>query len=166
MIWRLKTDFKDYCTVPHLIALYQKLTTKGLVKFLKGNLQSRSMADAFIRGTGSDRQTAGVLSTLSNAFTKISSPNIFMVLSEDQVKLDINTTRNLGVISIVNDPKRETSLSPIIATIIHTVTKQMSIRDANHSFLLMEEKRLLHYDCLICTVSLLRLEVMISPRSM
>ncbi len=139
MIWRLKTKFPDYCTIPHLIALYQRLSTKSLVQFLSSDAQSKAMADAFIRGVGSERQTAGVLSTLGNAFAKISTPPIFYTLSKDEIDLDINTGEEFGIISIVNNPKLETSLSPIIATIIHAITKQMSIRGGNPSFLLMEE---------------------------
>ena len=139
MMWRLKTDYKDYCTLPHLIALYQQLSTKELVEFLSANITSKAMADAFINGQGSDRQTAGVKSTLSNAFKKISTQRIFMALSEDDVPLNINSGKTYSVISVVNNPKYEPSLSPIIATIIHTITKQMSVRYGKSSFLLMEE---------------------------
>lgn len=139
MMWRLKTDYKNYCTLPHLIALYQLLTTKELVAFLSADITSKAMADAFINGAGSDRQTAAVKSTLSNAFKKISTQRIFMALSDDNVPLNINSGENNSVICVVNNPKYETSLSPIIATIIHTITKQMSVRNGKSSFLLMEE---------------------------
>ena len=139
LIWRLKTDYQECCTIPHLIALYQYLDTKGLEKFLKADLTSKAMAAAFISGIGSDRQTAGVMSTLANAFKKISTKKIFMVLSADDIPLNINNPENPAVISVVNNPKKETSLSPIIATIIHTITKQMSERNQNPSFILMEE---------------------------
>ncbi|WP_299529733.1 type IV secretion system DNA-binding domain-containing protein [Ulvibacterium sp.] len=139
MMWRLKTDYKNYCTLPHLIALYQYLTTKELVAFLGADITSKAMADAFINGAGSDRQTAAVKSTLSNAFKKISTQRIFMALSDDKVPLNINSGKNNSVICVVNNPKYETSLSPIIATIIHTITKQMSVRNGSSSFLLMEE---------------------------
>ena len=97
------------------------------------------MSDAFISGKDSDRQTAGVKSTLANAFKKISTQRIFMALSADEVPLDINTQEQPGVISVVNNPKYESAYSPIIATIVHTITKQMSVRNANPSFLMMEE---------------------------
>ncbi len=139
LIWRLKTDYPDYCTIPHLIALYQQINTKGLIKFLKGNLTSRAMADAFVSGVGSERQTAGVKSTLSNAFKKISTKKIFMALSANDIPLNINNSENLAVISIVNNPKKDASLSPVIATIIHTITKQMSERGQNPAFVLLEE---------------------------
>ncbi|WP_223826652.1 type IV secretory system conjugative DNA transfer family protein [Flagellimonas sp. S3867] len=139
LIWRLKTDYQEYCTIPHMIALYQYLDTEQLVSFLSADLTSKAMADAFISGVGSDRQTAGVKSTLANAFKKISTQKIFMALSADEVSLDVNNTKNPSVISIVNDPKKETSLSPVIATIIHIISKQMSERNRLTSFFLIEE---------------------------
>ncbi len=139
LIWRLKVDYPDYCTIPHMIALYQHLTTEELMEFLSTNTTSKAMADAFISGVDSDRQTAGVKSTLANAFKKISTQKIFMVLSADEVPLDVNNPNHPAVISVVNDPKKETSLSPVIAAIIHSITKQMSERNRLSSFLLMEE---------------------------
>ncbi|MFC4689951.1 type IV secretory system conjugative DNA transfer family protein [Dokdonia genika] len=139
LIWKLKTDYPEFCTLPHLIAIYQFLDTKSLIQFLESNTTSRAMADAFISGKDSDRQTAGVKSTLANALKRISTQRIFMALSADEVPLNINSAENPCVISIVNNPKFETSYSPVIATIIHTITKQMSVRNSKPSFLLMEE---------------------------
>lgn len=139
LIWKLKTSYPEFCTLPHLIAVYQFLDTNSLIAFLETNTVSRAMADAFISGKDSDRQTAGVKSTLANALKKISSQRIFMALSADEVPLDINTQEKPIVLSVVNNPKYETAYSPIIATIIHTVTKQMSVHDAKSSFLMMEE---------------------------
>ncbi|MCR9228374.1 MAG: type IV secretion system DNA-binding domain-containing protein [Flavobacteriaceae bacterium] len=139
LIWKLKTTYPDFCTLPHLIAIFQSMTTKRLVAFLSSNLTSKSMASAFINGMDSDKQTAGVKSTLANAFKKISSEKLFMVLSKDEVPLNINNKNNPAIISIVNNPKYESAYSPIIATIMHTVIKQMSVRGQQSSFLIMEE---------------------------
>ncbi|MBJ7880698.1 type IV secretory system conjugative DNA transfer family protein [Gelidibacter salicanalis] len=139
LIWKLKTDYPEFCTLPHLIAVYQYLNTESLIKFLETNTTSRAMADAFVSGKDSERQTAGVKSTLANALKRISTQRIFMALSADEVPLNINDDDNPAIISIVNNPKFETSYSPVIATIIHTITKQMSVRNSKPSFLLMEE---------------------------
>ncbi|SIQ19375.1 type IV secretory system conjugative DNA transfer family protein [Maribacter ulvicola] len=139
LIWKLKTAYPKYCSLPHLIALYQMMSTKKLITFLKSDFTSRAMASAFINGIESEKQTAGVKSTLANAFKKISSQKIFMVLSADEVPLDINNPKNKAIISIVNNPQYESAYSPIIATIIHTVIKQMSVRNRESSFMLMEE---------------------------
>ena len=139
LIWKLKTSYPQFCTLPHLIAIFQTMNTKRLVAFMSSNITSRSMASAFINGMDSDKQTAGVKSTLANAFKTISSKQLFMVLSKDEVPLNINNEKNPAVISIVNHPKYESAYSPIIAAIMHTVIKQMSVRHQRPSFLMMEE---------------------------
>lgn len=139
LIWKLKTDYPQFCTLPHLIAIYQLLDTDSLVQFLETNTTSRAMADAFISGKDSERQTAGVKSTLANALKRISTQRIFMAMSADEVPLSINSEDYRAVVSVVNNPKFETSYSPVIATIIHTITKQMSVRKSRPSFLLIEE---------------------------
>lgn len=139
LIWKLKTSHPNYCTLPHLIALFQQMNTKKLVRFLSSDLTSKSLASAFINGIDSEKQTAGVKSTLANALKKISSQKIFMVLSKDEVPLNINSKENPAVICIVNNPKYESAYSPIIAMIMHTVIKQMSNRNQQSSFVLMEE---------------------------
>lgn len=139
MIWKLKTTYPQFCTLPHLIAIYQYLDTESLIRFLETNLISRAMADTFISGKDSERQTAGVKSTLANALKRISTQRIFMVLSADEVPLNINHPDNPAVVTLVNNPKYESSYSPVIAAIIHTMIKQMSVRNLTPSFLMMEE---------------------------
>lgn len=139
LIWKLKTSHGEYCTLPHLIATYQYLDTQNLIHFLSSDYTAKAMADAFISGKDSERQTAGVMGTLANALKKISTQRIFMTLSADEVPLDINNPEHPSVVSIVNNPKFETAYSPVIATIMHTITKQMGIRGRQPSFVLMEE---------------------------
>ncbi len=139
MIWKLKTSHSQFCTLPHLIATFQYLDTNNLIRFLCSDYTSKAMASAFISGQDSERQTAGVLSTLANALKKISTQRIFMTLSADEVPLDINNPSHPSIVSIVNNPKFETAYSPVIATIMHTITKQLSKRGRNHTFMLMEE---------------------------
>ncbi len=139
LIWKLRSNYPQYCTLPHLIAIYQLLDTNSLIAFLSSNQTAKSMASAFISGKDSDRQTAGVKSTLANALKKISSKQLFMTLSADEVPLNVNSHTTPVVISLVNNPKYEIAYSPIIATIMHTITKQMSACNRRHSFLMMEE---------------------------
>ena len=139
LIWKMKTDHPKYCTLPHLIAIFYLLDTKQMLAFLSSDSVAKNLAGAFISGMQSERQTAGVQSSLANAFKKITSHKIFMTLSKDEVPLDINHKTNQAVVSVVNHPKYESSYSPVIACIIHTITKQMSVRNRLPAFLLMEE---------------------------
>src|SRR5690606_11413506 len=87
----------------------------------------------------SEKQTAGVRSTLANAFKKLSSQKLFYALSKDEVPLDVNNPDHPAVVSLVNNPKYDSVYSPVIAMVMHTVIKQMSLRGKASSFLLMEE---------------------------
>ncbi|MBZ9629780.1 type IV secretion system DNA-binding domain-containing protein [Salegentibacter sp. LM13S] len=147
LIWKLKTYHPKFCTLPHLIALYQRMTSDQLIEFLSSDVTSRAMADAFISGIDSERQTAAVRGTLANAFKKITTRKIFFCLSAHEVSLDLNNPQNPSVVTIVNNPKNESAYSPVIAMILHTVIKQMSVRERESAFVLMEEAptiRLLH----------------------
>lgn len=139
MIWKMKTAYPEYCTLPHIIALFQSINTKKLMAFLKSDLTSQSMASAFINGIESEKQTAGVKSTLANAFKKISSQKLFYVLSKDEVPMDVNNPENPAIVSLVNNPKYDLAYSLVIAIVMHTIIKQMSVRGKESSFLLMEE---------------------------
>ena len=94
---------------------------------------------AFILGLASERQTASVLSTLANALRKISSPKTFWVLSGNEIDFDINSDENRSVISVLNEPKNSKFLSPINASIIHSISKQMMVRNRQPSFLCLDE---------------------------
>ncbi len=139
MIWKLKSSHPKYCSLPHLIALYQILDSDKLLKFLGEDVTSRAMADAFISGIDSERQTAAVKATLANTLKKITTRKIFYCLSGHDLPLDINNPEHPGVISVVNNPKFESAYSPIVATILHSIIKQMSVRRRESAFILMEE---------------------------
>lgn len=139
LIWKQKVHYPKYCTLPHIIAIFQLLDTDSLAKYLSTDVTAKALADTFLTGKDSSKQTAGVKSTLANGFKKMSSRTVFMALSVDEVPLNINHENNPAVVSIVNNPKYETAYSPIIATIMHSITKQISVRNRQSSFILMEE---------------------------
>jgi len=139
LIWRLKSDFPQYCTIPHLIMIFNFSNLDAITAFLKKDDISAIMAKSFIFSEGSERTQASILSTLANAFKKITSKSLFMLLSSDDIPLDINSKENKAVISFVNHPKYETAYAPILSAMMHTTIKQMSIRDRESSFIMMEE---------------------------
>lgn len=147
---------REYCTLPHIISFIlagdfeQKTASNNLsdqaeAKFLKlknfltSDQRVAIQASPFLMGLASERQTAAVLSTLANSLRKLAFPEAYWVLSGDDISLDVNSHDNDSVITILNEPKADSFLSPIIATIIHTATKQMMVRDRKQSFILLDE---------------------------
>ncbi|AZB32113.1 type IV secretory system conjugative DNA transfer family protein (plasmid) [Chryseobacterium balustinum] len=157
VILKFSFTHPEYCTLPHIIsfilgidfsiksgttALTGEETENKFGKlhhFLTDNERVALQGSPFIMGLSSERQTASVISTLANALRKISFPEAFWALSGNEISFDINSEENHSVISIINEPKSSRFLSPINATIIHAVTKQMMVRGRKPSFLLLDE---------------------------
>lgn len=157
IILKFSFSHPKYCTLPHIISFILsidfsiKTETPSLTSddsenkfaklktFLTDNERVAIQGSAFIMGLSSERQTASVISTLANALRKISFPEAFWVLSGNEIPFDINSDKNRTVLSIINEPKSSKFLSPINATIIHAITKQMMVRERKPSFLLLDE---------------------------
>jgi hypothetical protein len=156
VILKFHFHHRDMCTIPHIIAFIlacdfseqtdsrnlgeQAQATFGkLKKFLLEDKRVAIQGSAFIMGLASEKQTAAVLSTLANALRKMAFPESFWVLSGDDLFLDVNNPEVNSVITILNEPKADSFLTPIIATIIHTATKQMMVRGRKQSFVLLDE---------------------------
>jgi hypothetical protein len=157
VVLKFHLDHRQYCTLPHIISFLLAMDfseTTGekdylgkeaiesfgkLKKFLISNPRVAMQASPFIMGLASERQTAAVLSTLANSLRKVAFPEAFWTLSGDTVDLDVNNPTNNSVLCILNEPKNDLFLTPILATIIHTATKQMMVRDRLPSFLLLDE---------------------------
>lgn len=158
VILKFWLDHPSFCTLPHVISFIlavdfsvqeqnfnQSLGEQAINQFAKlkafltDNDRVAIQGSAFILGLASERQTASVLSTLANALRKISSPKTFWVLSGNEIDFDINSDENRSVISVLNEPKNSKFLSPINASIIHSISKQMMVRNRHPSFLVLDE---------------------------
>lgn len=157
VVLKFHLDHPEYCTLPHIIAFllavdFSEATGEKdylgkeamesfakLKKFLTSNKRVAIQASPFIMGLGSERQTGSVLSTLANSLRKIAFPEAFWSLSGDTIDLDVNNPDNDIVLCVINEPKNDLFLTSILATIIHTATKQMMVRNMKQSFLLLDE---------------------------
>ena len=160
LILKFSLYYQHYCTIPHIIAFILSVdfslkkeveenkkglqedaydTFLGLKNFLVDDKRVKIQASSFILGLASEKQTAAVVATLANALRKISFPESFWALTGNDIDLNINSKDNKTVLSILNDPKSEEALTPFLATIIHTITKQMMVRNQEPAFILLDE---------------------------
>lgn len=157
LVLKFSIYHKHYCTIPHIIAFILSVdfslkeeeskglkedtyaTFLGLKKFLTDDNRVRIQASSFILGLASEKQTAGVISTLANALRKISFPESFWALTGNDIDLDINSDENRVVLSILNEPRNEQVLTPFLAMITHCITRQMMVRNRKPAFILLDE---------------------------
>ncbi|MDY3538177.1 type IV secretory system conjugative DNA transfer family protein [Riemerella anatipestifer] len=157
LVLKFSIKHPEYCTLPHIIAFILSVdfslkeeeskglkadsydTFLGLKKFLTDDKRVKIQASSFILGLASEKQTAGVVSTLANALRKISFPQSFWGLSQNDLELNLNHKDNKTILSVLNEPKNEKTLTPFLAMIIHSVTRQMMTRHQEPAFILLDE---------------------------
>jgi hypothetical protein len=146
VIWRLKVDYPEMCTLPHAVALCLVKTPTEIVDFISKNPYSRAIGSPLIDSLISENQVAGVKASLSLPLTDLALPTIFWVMSANDVDLDINNPENPTFLSIVNDPRLERINAPFISVIISTAINSMQIRNRPASFLLFDEGTTFYID--------------------
>ena len=146
VIWRLKVDFPEMCTLPHAVALCLVKTPTEIVDFISKNPYSRAIGSPLIDSLISENQVAGVKASLSLPLTDLALPTIYWVMSANDVDLDINNPDNPTFLSIVNDPRLERINAPFISVIISTAINSMQIRNRPASFLLFDEGTTFYID--------------------
>jgi len=146
VIWRLKVDYPEMCTLPHAVALCLVKTPTEIVDFISKNPYSRAIGSPLIDSLISENQVAGVKASLSLPLTDLALPTIFWVMSANDVDLDINNPENPTLLSIVNDPRLERINAPFISVIISTAINNMQIRNRPASFLLFDEGTTFYID--------------------
>ena len=146
VIWRLKVDYPEMCTLPHAVALCLVKTPKEIVDFISKNPYSRAIGSPLVDSLISENQVAGVKASLSLPLTDLALPTIFWVMSANDVDLDINNPENPTLLSIVNDPRLERINAPFISVIISTAINSMQVRNRPASFLLFDEGTTFYLD--------------------
>jgi len=146
VIWRLKVDYPEMCTLPHAVALCLVKTPTEIVDFISKNPYSRAIGSPLVDSLISENQVAGVKASLSLPLTDLALPTIFWVMSANDVDLDINNPDNPTFLSIVNDPRLERINAPFISVIISTAINSMQVRNRPGSFLLFDEGTTFYLD--------------------
>lgn len=155
-IWAMKEKDPDNCNLPFIMALL--LNTEGLheytidikgnpiqipygrlIKFINSSKRATIVGSHFLSATASNKTTGLIVSSLAQALSKIASPEMFYLLSKDEFHLDINADDNRKVLSLVNNPKKENFISPILAMITECCFTQISERNRKPSFILLDE---------------------------
>ena len=141
LIWFFRSEHPQHCTLPHIIntALYPDYT--HVISMLEANPQSgdliRGIATA-IRNKA-EKQLAGVIASLQMMVTKLNSPEIAWVLSDNDFNLNINDPSEPKLLCLGSDPGLVDAFSPVISLIITVALKQMNQPGKQRSFVLLDE---------------------------
>ena len=140
LIWFLREEHPQYCTLPHVMALAFQ-PTADVVTLLSTNPETRgtiaSLRESVQRKA--EGQTAGVVSTLQTALRKINTKEIVWVLSGDDFSLNINDPDEPKFVTLGNSPTLSSTFAPIIALLATVAIKQMNQQHKRPSAVILDE---------------------------
>jgi len=127
LIWFLREEYPQCCTLPHVMALAFQ-PTADVVALLSTNPETRgtiaSLRESVQRKA--EGQTAGVVSTLQTALRRINSKEIVWVLSGNDFSLNLNDPNNPAFLVLGNSPTLSSTFSPVLALLATVAIKQMN----------------------------------------
>lgn len=139
VIWRLKVDYPEFCTLPHAVALCLTKTPEEIANFASKNPYSYAISAPLRDSLESTDQVSGVKASLSLPLTDLALPSIFWVMSANEVDLDLNNPDNPTLLCVLNDPQLPKANAPFISVIISTIINSMQVRNRPPSYLLFDE---------------------------
>jgi len=112
--------YPDYCDLPHVIATCLS-SHPAVIKWLLASNDDqivrtfKSIHTAYF--TQAEGQIAGSVSSAQNPLSRLDSPEIFWVLSGDDISLDITNPEHPTMLCLGNSPSIRESVSPVLSVI-------------------------------------------------
>ena len=141
VIWYLRNRYPHYCSLPHVISLLLHNDIDKLINEISQDYEAGGMVASLKQAIdrGAERQAAGVASTLQNALSQLNTPDIFYILSGNDLDLHLNNPNNPKFLCLGNDSTLSQTYAPVISLIISVAVRQMNRPDQEKSIILLDE---------------------------
>ncbi len=143
---RLRKDKKyhSFCTIPHLVYLATADDSNALIDWLADDFEIKNIISSFItaKENNADQQIAGMIASLQQPLSSLISPEIFYLFGaepKDQSSLDLNDLSNPQILTIANNPKIQTALSPILSCCIRSIINQVNEQGKHPHAMVLDE---------------------------
>lgn len=128
--YRLYDEYKEYCTIPHILTLIMNASQEKLTHFLEMNTIAEMMSGAFLKAKGSEKTQASYLSTLCNQIsTMATDENISWVLSGDDFDFNLIDPKSPKMFAISNNFSKNSVYSPVIAMLLSISSRQFTMQN-------------------------------------
>lgn len=128
--YRLYDEFKEYCTIAHILTLIMNSSQDSLTRFLEQNTISEMMAGAFLKAKGSEKTQASYISTLSNQIaTMATDENIAWVLSGNDFDFNLIDPEHPKMFAVSNNFSKNSVYSPVIAMLLSISSRQFTMQN-------------------------------------
>ena len=156
IIWYLR-KYKDgkYCTLPHVLELMQA-EYDDLLPLLNSEPEIEVLVNPFIQAYQSDvrEQLDGQIASAKIALARLSSPQLYWVLSGNDFTLDINNPEAPKIVCIGNNPEKQGIYGAALSLYVSRLIRIINKKDRQKCALIFDEFPTIYFnnmDSLIAT---------------
>ncbi|MCG7752231.1 YWFCY domain-containing protein [Flavihumibacter cheonanensis] len=128
VIWYLK-KYKDgeFCTLPHVIELMQ-VDYDSLFTLLRSEKEIEVLINPFVNAYLNDvmEQLEGQIASAKVAMARLSSPQLYYVLSGNDFNLDVNNPDNPKIVCMGNNPQKIQIYGAVLSLYVTRLVKQVN----------------------------------------
>ncbi|WP_330441489.1 conjugal transfer protein MobC [Flavobacterium sp. C4GT6] len=141
VIWYLR-KYKDgqFCTLPHVIELMQ-VDYDSLFTLLRTEKEIEVLINPFVNAYLSDvmEQLEGQIASAKIALARLSSPQLYYVLSGNDFLLDINNPDDPKIVCMGNNPQKIQIYGAVLSLYVTRLVKQVNKKGKLKSSLVFDE---------------------------
>ncbi len=141
VIWYLrKFENGEYCTLPHVIEFIQ-LDYDKLFSLLNKEEECRALVGVFIQAyqNGAVEQLEGQIASAKIALARLSSPQLYYVLSGNDFTLDINNPDVPKLVCMGNNPQKVQIYGAVLSLYVNRLVKLVNQKGKLKSSLIFDE---------------------------
>ncbi len=141
IIWYLrKYNDGEFCTLPHVIELMQ-VDYDSLFTVLRTEKEIDVLINPFVNAYISDamEQLEGQIASAKIALARLSSPQLYYVLSGNDFKLDINNPDEPKVVCMGNNPQKIQVYGAVLSLFVNRLVKLVNKKGKLKSSLIFDE---------------------------
>ncbi len=141
IIWFLKKYRNGvYCTLPHVIELMQA-DYEELFPILKTEPEIEVLINPFISAYQNDamEQLEGQIASAKIGLARLSSSQLYWVLSGNDFTLDINNPKAPKILCLANNPQKQQTFGPVLSLYVTRLVKLVNQKNKLKSSLIFDE---------------------------
>ena len=141
IIWFLRKHKNGkYCTLPHVIELMQ-VDYDSLFSVLRTEPEIEVLINPFISAYLNDamEQLEGQIASAKICMARLSSPQLYYVLSGNDFTLDVNNPKEPKVVCVANNPQKQQIYGAVLSLYIARVTRLVNRKNQQKCSLVFDE---------------------------
>ena len=141
VIWYLrKYNDGEFCTLPHVIEMIQT-DYESLFTLLRTEKEIEVLINPFVSAFLNEAvdQLEGQIASAKISLAKLSSPQLYYVLSGSDFTLDINNPSDPKIVSMGNNPQKIQTYGAVLSLFVSRLIKQVNQKGKLKSSLIFDE---------------------------